>query len=228
MNNNYEIVKNVNKILEDGSTRFLDGKMQKEVSKRLKKKYKIFKSYKDAEKVIFYVEEEPKVSLLEIIPKSKIRHQDIMGSIFSLGIDSSVFGDIIIDEDKYYIYVLDSIKDYILTNLDKVGNVKIELKELELSYLEDYEHRYEEIEIISTSERIDTVISRLLHTNRDTVHKIIKDKEIILNYEIVTNNSKTLKEEDVFSIRKYGKYKYVGIINKTKKDNYIILIKKYI
>ncbi len=228
MNNNYEIVKNVNKILEDGSTRFLDGKMQKEVSKRLKKKYKIFKSYKDAEKVIFYVEEEPKVSLLEIIPKSKIRHQDIMGSIFSLGIDSSVFGDIIIGEDKYYIYVLDSIKDYILTNLDKVGNVKIELKELELSYLEDYEHRYEEIEIISTSERIDTVISRLLHTNRDTIHKIIKDKEIILNYEIVTNNSKTLKEEDVFSIRKYGKYKYVGIINKTKKDNYIILIKKYI
>lgn len=228
MNNNYEIIKNVNKVLEGGSTRFLDGKMQKEVSKRLKKKYSVFKTYKDAEKVILYAEEEPKISLLEIIPRSKIRHQDIMGSIFALGIDSSVFGDIIIDNDKYYIYVLDIIKDYILTNLDKIGNVKVEFKELDLTSLQDYEHRYEEIEVISTSERIDTVISRLLHTNRDTIHKIIKDKEIILNYELVSNNSKVLKEGDIFSIRKYGKYKYVGVINKTKKDNFIILIKRYL
>ena len=50
---------------------------------------------------------------------------------------------------------------------------------------------------------------------------------VLLNYEEVTNNSKIVNIGDIISIRKIGKF----IINKellvSKKDNYLVEIKKY-
>ena len=80
------------------------------------------------------------------------------------------------------------------------------------------ETEYEDIEIIVSSLRIDTVISRLIYTNRNNIKNLINKKEIILNYNPLSNNSYLLKENDIFSIRKYGKYKFIGIIKNTKKD----------
>ena len=37
-----------------------------------------------------------------------------------------------------------------------------------------------------------------------------------------------LDEGDIFSIRKFGKYRFEGIVGRTKKDNFIISIDKYI
>ena len=70
-------------------------------------------------------------------------------------------------------------------------------------------------------------VSKLIHCNRDIINNKIKDKEILVNYNIV-KNSYNLKVGDILSIRKYGKYKYKGIIKTTKKNNYIVRIDKYI
>ena len=99
---------------------------------------------------------------------------------------------------------------------------------LDISYLEDYQRDYEEIELIVSSERIDTVISTIIHSNRNVIKDKIKDKEILLNHDLLKNNSYVLKPGDIFSIRKFGKYKYVGIVKSTKKDNYIVKCLKYL
>ena len=119
------------------------------------------------------------------------------------------------------------IRNTFETDFKKIGNTNIELKEIDLDYLKDYTHEYEELEVIVTSLRIDTVIARIIHTNRDSIKDLIKDKKIIYNYELLKDNSKTIKENDTFSIRKIGKFKYVGIVKNTKSDNYIIKVLKY-
>lgn len=227
MNEQYEIKKYVDDILNGKSTKFLDGKMQKEVSKRLKKKdYLIYKPYKDAEKVIFY-REKPKVILFEILCKQELKHSDILGSLFALGIDSSLFGDILIVNGHYYIYVLETMKEFFQFHFTMVGKYSITLEEKELSILEDYERTYEEIELLVSSERIDTVLSRLLNMNRNQIKEKMKQKEILFNYEWINQPSKILQEGDIFSIRRYGKYKYKGIIGTTKKGNFVVKCLKY-
>ena len=109
-----------------------------------------------------------------------------------------------------------------------IKNSHVELVEVPLETLKDYKKEFEEIEIIASSTRIDTVISRLIQTSRPNIIEKIKNKEIILNYEVLKNNSYQLKENDVFSIRRHGKYQYIGIIKETKSKNYIIACKKYI
>ena len=78
------------------------------------------------------------------------------------------------------------------------------------------------------SNRLDTIISKLIGISRNGVETKFKNKEIILNYEVATKPSYFLKEGDVFSIRKYGKYRYVGIISKTKQGKNIVKFQKYI
>ncbi len=225
----YNIKKNIDKLNRGEPTFFLEPNEIKEVSKYFKKdEFNIFKPFEEAEKVILYKDTLPKVILFKIITKEVFRHQDILGSIFSLNIEKCVFGDIIIDDNNYYFYLLESMKDYFLTNFNKIKNNYIELEELDINTLKDYKRKYQELELIIKSERIDTIVSNITNTSRNKVKDKFKNKEVILNYEVLTNPSYLLKEEDIFSIRKYGKFKYIGKIKQTKKNNYIVKIHKYL
>ena len=224
----YKIEKNLNRLYRKEATFFLDPKEQLELAKKLKKEpYQIYKPYPDSEKNIFYIKEEPKVILYEIKSKIPLEHREILGTLFSLNITSELFGDIVITNNHYYIYALESIAPYIKNNLLLIKNSRIELIEVPLETLKEYHKEYETIEIIASSTRIDTVISRLIQTSRPNIIEKIKNKEIILNYDILKNNSYQLKENDIFSIRRYGKYQYIGIKKETKSKNYIIECKKY-
>ena len=109
-----------------------------------------------------------------------------------------------------------------------IGKHHIKLKEVALSILDNYQRKYEEIELIVSSIRIDNVISTIIGTSREQIKKKFLNDEIILNYEVCHKLNYELKENDTFSIKRYGKYKYSGILKETKKGNYLIKCLKYI
>ena len=225
----YIIEKNINRILSGKTTNFLDQATYKKVISKLKNtNYKTYYPYPESEKVILYTKELPSIILFEIISYNPLTHREIMGSLFGLNIDSELFGDIIITNNHYYIIVVNSIANLILNEYKSVGRNHIELKEVPLDTLNNYTRSYEKIELITSSLRIDNVISKLINKSREEVRMKFLNDEVTINYEICHRINYTLKDNDIFSIRRYGKYKYTGIISKTKKDNYIININKYI
>ena len=225
----YITEKNINRIKRNEPSYFLDPNTYKEVIKKIKKEdYHIYYPYKDSDKVIIYTKELPKIRLLEILSYEKITHREIMGSLFGLQIDSGLFGDIIITNNHYYIMVLEQIYSLIINEYNMVGNKHIKLKEVPLSTLDNYERTYQELELIVSSLRIDNVISSIIGTSREAIKKKFQDDEIILNYETCHKINYVLKENDVFSIRKYGKYRFINIIKQSKKGHYLIKCNKYI
>ena len=225
----YKINNAVEKIKTGKNTQFLDGRELKIVTGKLKKnEYNVYYPYKDSEKVMLYTGKVPKVKLFKIYTVENIRHQDILGSLFALNIDSSYFGDIVLFNDYYYVFVSEDLALYIKDNLKMVGNKKVSLEEVDLSVLDNYERKYEEKEMIISSLRVDNVISGIINTSRKIALDKIKNKEVIVNYDVMNKNSYILKENDIFSIRRYGKYKFVGIVKSTKKNNYIVKYLKYI
>lgn len=225
----YEIQKNLTRLDNGQPTFFLDLGEAKEVKRKFgKNKLNVFSPFVESEKIIYYLDREPEVLLYEIKCSNELRHQDILGTMYSLNISKEMYGDIILNDGRYFIYILKLFQNYFEMNFTKVRNSKIELIELELDYLKDYERAYEELELIVSSERIDTIVSHLSGTSRAMIKEKVKDKEILLNNELLKNLSYTLKENDTFSIRKIGKFKYIGIIKTTKSGNYIVKILKYI
>ena len=55
----------------------------------------------------------------------KLGHKDILGSMMSLGIDRSKFGDIRVGEDEVQFAVADELKDYMTANFTSIGKAKV-------------------------------------------------------------------------------------------------------
>ena len=111
--------------------------------------------------------------------------------------------------------------------LTKIGRYPVKLVEVDVNMLIDFEREYQRLELIVSSLRIDTIVARLVNCNREKVQYLIKNKEILLNYEVVKKSLVLVQDGDIFSIRGYGKYRFRGIIGRTKKENYVIIIDKY-
>lgn len=225
----YLVEKNVDKIKRGDSTGFLDPLELKQVVSKLKKnEYEIYNVYEECDKKILYKNSIPQVKLYKINSYENLKHQEIMGSLYSLSIDKSMIGDIIIDEDNYYFYVIDKMSSYIENSLFMIGNKHVSIIEIDLDTLSNYKKKYETKTIIVPSLRIDAVISKIINTSRNNTNDLIKNKSVILNYSLLKDGSISLKENDIFSIRRYGKYKFSKIIKNTKKDNIIIEYHKYV
>ena len=132
-----------------------------------------------------------------------------------------------IDHNHYYVYILPIVQNYFETNFLMIRNSHITIENVPLSTLEDYKRDYEEIEMIVSSCRIDTILSSILHVGRSMVDDYLKKKEVLLNYEILKDASYKLKDGDTFSIRRVGKYQFMGVLKQTKGKHYIVQIKKY-
>ena len=225
----YFIEKNLNKFKNNSYTYFLDPKEFNLVKSKLHKdEYKVYYPYKDSEKVILYKKEIPEVLLYEIKSNVELRHQDILGTMYSLNIDSSLFGDILLIDNRYFIYILPIVENYFISNFLMVRNAKVELEKIDIDYLKDYERSYETLEFIVSSERIDTVVSSICHTGRSNINDMIKKKEIMLHYDYLKNPDYKLKNGDIFSIKRVGKFKYNGVLKSTKSDHIIVEVLKYI
>lgn len=225
----YLIKKYVEKIKRGESSGFLDPLELKTVISKLKKnEYEIYSVYEECDKKILYKNNIPNVKLYKINSYEKLKHQEIMGSLYSLSIDKSMIGDIIIDEDNYYFYIIDKMSSFIENNLFMIGNKYVTIEEIDISKMKDYKKKYEIKNMIVSSLRMDTIVSKITNTSRNNSIELIKNKNVILNYSILKDGSITLKENDIFSIRRYGKYKFSKVIKNTKKDNIVIEYFKYI
>lgn len=224
----YKVEKIVEKVLYSNSTNFVEIKYLNRLKKELKNiKYNIYEPFNGATKIILY-NKMPNIKIYEIVSSNDLRHQDILGTLYSLNISDEMFGDVVIWNNRYFIIILSSIDNYIKYNLISIRNSKVDLIEKDTYYLKNYKQEYEEFNIIVPSIRVDVIVSKIINSSRSNALEKIKNGDIYLNYELLTKPTYMLKENDIFSIRKYGKYKFNGIINETKKGNIIVNISKYV
>ena len=224
----YTVEKIVEKVLYSNSTNFVEIKYLNRVKKELKNvKYNIYEPFIGATKIILY-NKMPNIKIYEIVSSNDLRHQDILGTLYSLNISDEMFGDVVIWNNRYFIIILSSIDNYIKSNLTSIKNSKVDLIEKNPYYLKDYKQEYEEFNIIVPSIRVDVIVSKIINSSRSNALEKIKNGDIYLNYELLTKPTYMLKENDIFSIRKYGKYKFLGEINRTKKGSLVIKYLKYV
>ncbi len=226
--NNYNIEKIIDALYNKGYTSFLTYKDLMLVKGKLSKnEYKIYEPYEESSKVILYKKNIPDIKLFKIDSKVELRHQDILGTIFSLGLKEDTFGDITKYQDSFYIFLLPHLVDYFIYNLTEIKSNKINLVEVPLELSNNFKQEYIKKEYIVTSLRIDNVISTIINASRNQVLDKFTNKEVLLNYQEEIKPTKTLRENDIFSIRKYGKFKFSKVLKTTKKGGFIIEILIY-
>lgn len=170
------------------------------------------------------------IDILEISYNTKyssgLNHRDFLGSILGLGITRDKIGDILINqqEGNAIVFVDNSISAFIIANLEKVGRTSIKIK-----YATDfsYSQKLTEKTLTLPSLRLDALISTAFNISRGKANDLIKGEKAFINWNIITSTSKNVCENDIITLRGYGRIKLLEICGKTKKDRILINIAIY-
>lgn len=148
-----------------------------------------------------------------------LRHKDVLGSMMSLGIDRSKFGDIRVDDGYVQFVVATEILDYVRVNFTGIGKVKVQVETVDEpeNFIQQKEEWVSEVLTVS-SLRLDTVISAIFNISRQKSASLIQGGKVKVNWSESEQTSFELQELDLVSIRGLGRVKLLMIEGRTKKD----------
>lgn len=153
-----------------------------------------------------------------------LNHKDVLGSLMGLGIDRSKFGDIHIADEEVQFAVTEELKDYMIANFTAVGKSKVTISEVEdrSEFISSDETWVESTQVIS-SMRLDVIIAALTSSSRQKAVALIKGDKVRVNWASENDVAAELFEEDVLSVRGYGRFKMIAIEGRTRKDKICLI-----
>lgn len=200
--------------------------------------YTLYGGYEAAERKIvcfFPCSEKEYSSPIEILKieilgekfSSKISHRDFLGAILNIGIDRANIGDILPRENFAYVFVLKRISKVILEELSFVRKNPVRVRKVDFLELENLDNtKIENVNVASL--RLDALIAASQNKSRTLASELIKSKLVFVNSKECTNGAYTVKENDLITIRKVARFKFLDVVKETRKERLVVRISRYI
>lgn len=157
-----------------------------------------------------------------------LSHRDYLGSIMALGIERNRIGDIFVFENYAVCFVCESICNYIMNGLSKIGSVGVKLSDITGEEVQAPEKKTKKINAVSASQRLDAVLSAVTGESRSKAASLIEHERVSVNHEIVCDTSKKISEGDLLSVKGSGRFRINSFGAKTRSDRIHISAEKYI
>lgn len=167
-----------------------------------------------------------RISPLHAKYAEELSHRDYLGAILNLGIDRSKVGDILVDESGAVLFIHSALAGFLKEELIRIRHTQVSVQEIEEDDF-SYMPRYEEIKGTVASVRLDSLLSLAFSSSRSKLSGLIEGAKVYVNGKLITTNSYQVKENDVISVRGYGKFRYIQELSRTKKNRTYVLIYKY-
>lgn len=155
-----------------------------------------------------------------------LTHRDFLGALMNLGIKRETLGDIIVADNCGYLICLTQIAPYIKDNLTRIKHTSIKITQTD-SLPDNIIKEPAAAELVVSSLRLDVLVSAVYKLSRSEASKLFAAGKIFVNSKMTENTSYQTKENDVISVRGFGRFVFSTQLRKTKKDRLVIEIKKY-
>lgn len=204
-------------------------------------KCSFFGGYPDAERVRicfspFTISESPEESIncLSIegnFPESILTHRDFLGAVLGLGLKREMIGDIIYrGEKEAFLLLTAELKPFVLGSLQTVGRFPVKVTELPLGELQEQlgPRRVKEIKGTVASLRLDAVAGLGFGLSRSKIAPLVKGGQVKVNYQIVSQPSRTVKVGDLISLAGRGRIEVVETMGESRKGRTHLLLQRII
>lgn len=161
---------------------------------------------------------------------STFSHRDCMGSVLGLGIKRESLGDILVADDgkKAYVCLSSVAADFVVSSLEFVSRDKVKTRCIAFENLPRLQRKYQIISSTIASFRLDCVLSAAINVSRE------KAKQMIVSGFVKVNHFEQLRcdfeicENDLLSVKGYGRYSVSESGGVTRKGRNRIVIHKMI
>lgn len=232
-------------------TDFLDmkqkGMLEKVLQQLSYKRYIVYGGYEEAERtvILLYPEKLEELFLKKQFDFNQVMkavhiklpneergnysHRDYLGGIMKLGIKREKIGDILVSIDGADIITNTEMCSYLVSHLLELTRFhKSDITEINIETIRKAEVKKEILNIIIPSMRLDSIVSEVVKTSRSKANELIGQERVFVNFEVITKNSKMLKENDILTVRGKGRFEIKNVLNHTKKGNLVLEVEKYI
>ncbi len=154
-------------------------------------------------------------------------HRDFLGSLMALGITRMSVGDILAEEGRAVVFVTSDILGFVLSQVEKIGKVGVEVKE---GYDEPLpqKNKLSSFDCTVASERLDCVIAAVCNISRGTAVSKIEEGTVSVNSVVCEKPTKTVASGDAVTVRGRGKFLIESLELKTRKNRIVLKYQKYI
>lgn len=169
------------------------------------------------------------IKYFKITNKSKFKeleHKHYLGTIMSLGIKREFLGDLIVEDKCCYGVISEEIFEFLVENLKEVGRNPVTVEEITKEEVPQL--KFEELIDSVSSIRLDNIVAVMINNSRSRGLELIEAGEVSVNYSVEKEKNRSLKEGDIITIRKKGKFIFEKILGENKKGKIRVLIKKFI
>lgn len=192
-------------------------------------KYSTYGGFEDAERkcaVIYPSYFEPKhedfaIALYEIKYPTKfgsLSHGKILGTLMSTGIKREFIGDIITDGERWQVFIKESMANYVVNQVDKIGSFGVRFEVLSYADVLVPINEWQDESLTISSLRIDNIISSVYNVSRQRAKQIIEAKRVKINWIENERVDYLVDYLDIISVRKLGRIQIMEQQGKTKKD----------
>ncbi len=155
-----------------------------------------------------------------------LTHRDFLGGLMNLGIKREMLGDIIVYNNQAYLVCLEQIADYIKDNLRRIKHTTVSVSQA-AALPEDIIKAPQPSVLVVSSLRLDVLVSAVYKLSRGDASKLFAAGKIFVNSRLTENTSYQVKENDIISVRGYGRFSFSQALRKTKKDRLAVEVIKY-
>lgn len=189
-----------------------------------------FGAREQCEREIIYtagLELEDLVSVVVISSDVNLSHSHVLGSLLGLGLGREELGDIVIDEGRAEVLVLNQAKNNIIYGLSHVGQNPVKLEIKDTLVLQETSGNDIEGSGTVSSMRLDGVLAVMLNTSRAKAQEVIRRGRVKLNHLDEARPGREVESGDVISVRGVGRFILKRKRGKSRKGRtFIDFIKK--
>ena len=156
-----------------------------------------------------------------------LTHRDVLGSMLAKGIKREKCGDIILNDDAFYLLIHSDIASFLCSSLEKIGRVGVKTQMVALCDVKTAPKNLSPVTGTVSSLRLDAVVSLFSGKGRSAATELIASGFVFVNDICIVKNDMHLFGGETISVRGVGK----GILSvggKSKKDRIFITVNKFV
>jgi RNA-binding protein YlmH len=134
-------------------------------------------------------------------------------------------GDIVLVGKTGYLFCLLSVADFIMSELHEVGRTKVKVAKGALP--EGSAALPEPTCVVVSSTRLDTLVAAVFDLSRAESGELFEKERVLIGGAPVKGPAQEAKPFDIISVRGFGRFRYDGEVQETKKGRLRVMIRKY-
>ena len=155
----------------------------------------------------------------------ELEHRHFLAAIMGLGIKREMLGDLIVRDGMCYGVIFSDLYNFLENNLTVIGKIGVTVSETEGKDIPEME--FEEGVYLVSSLRLDSIVAAVTEKSRSTATELIKEGAVSVNYSVKREKDLSIKEGDVITVRRKGKFLFEEVTGASKKGKTRIVLKKY-